>query len=97
MFNQNFSKRSYYKVESGPGNFAETIVIVAVSIPKHVNDGNDNSFLQHFSLNIIVSEAFSGRKGIAQEDLFTKMMNLFQKHNSQTLAVTSVLHLFCSI
>ena len=37
-----------------PGNFAETIVIVTTSFMRNVNDGNDYSFLQHFSLKIIV-------------------------------------------
>ena len=56
MFNKNFSKRSNNKAETKPGNFAETIVIVAISFSQNVNYGNDNSFRKHFSLNVIVSE-----------------------------------------
>ena len=32
----------------------EKIVITTVSFPQNVNDGNDNSFPQHFSSNVIV-------------------------------------------
>ena len=56
MFNKNFSKRSNNKAETKPGNFAETIVTVAISFSQNVNYGNDNSFRKHFSLNVIVSE-----------------------------------------
>ena len=78
-----------------PGNFAETIilVIITVSFLQNVNDNNDNFFLQNFYLNIIVSEPFQGRKGMTQKHLYTKMTNVFLEYHSQALIVCLVLHL----
>lgn len=34
-----------------PETFVQTVVIVTVSFMQNINDGNDNSFLQQFSLS----------------------------------------------
>lgn len=93
MLNQTFSQRLNDKAETRPVNFGKTIVVATVSLPQNVYDGNYNSFLQHFSLNAIVSEPFWGIKGTTREDLFIRMTIFFQKHKSQALVVGLVHHI----
>ena len=50
------------------GNSVRTIVIVNTSFLQNVNDGNDNSFQQHFSQKIL-NYSHGGK---TQEDLYTK-------------------------
>ena len=93
MLNQTFSQRLNDKAETRPVNFGKTIVVATVSLPQNVYDGNYNWFLQHFSLNAIVSEPFWGIKGTTREDLFIRMTIFFQKHKSQALVVGLVHHI----
>lgn len=70
-----------------PGDFGEMLIVITSLFPLNVNDSNDNLFLQHFSLNTIVFEPFTGGKGMIKEDLYIENNRFFQKHNSQTLIV----------
>lgn len=54
---------------SRSGNLAETIVIVTILLLRNVND---NLFLRHFAMNVIVFELLPRGKEMTQKDLYTK-------------------------
>lgn len=79
-----------------PVNFVETIIIVIASCLQNVSYSNDYLLLQHFFLKY--SEAFLLGERVevmTQENIFIilKIIDSFQKHNSQTPAICSISHL----